>query len=141
MWFHLLQGLLCFLPGYDGNMDVVNSETTTVISGRFLQEEHSGDHSNLNIKEISKIIPKHSTLNFLKKAGVFFFNPESVEDERIRFSSYLFGEKLLPILVNIYLHAPAREKCVLSPDIIKGLGRYDDIMTYFFLLTLYYNNS
>lgn len=53
-------------------MDVVNSETTTVISGRFLQEEHSGDHSNLNIKEISKIIPKHSTLNFLKKAGFFF---------------------------------------------------------------------
>lgn len=103
---------------------MVNSETAKVISEGFLQEEHSDDHSNINIKEISKIVPKNSTSDFLKKPGVYFLNPESVEDERIIFSSYLFGEKFLPILVNIYLHAPAREKCVLSPDIIKGLGRY-----------------
>ena len=38
-------------------------------------------------------------------------------------SSYLFAEKLVPVLVDLFLHAPAIEKYNIFPEIVQGLGR------------------
>ncbi|XP_050379358.1 uncharacterized protein LOC126796668 isoform X2 [Argentina anserina] len=37
--------------------------------------------------------------------------------------NYMFGEKLVPLLVDLFLHAPAVEKYILYPEIIQSLGR------------------
>lgn len=36
----------------------------------------------------------------------------------------LFAEKLVPALVELFLHAPMVEKCIICPEIIQSLGRY-----------------
>ncbi|KAH7543199.1 hypothetical protein FEM48_Zijuj02G0158400 [Ziziphus jujuba var. spinosa] len=38
--------------------------------------------------------------------------------------SYLFAEKLVPLLVDLFLQAPAIEKYIIYPEIIQSLGRY-----------------
>lgn len=35
----------------------------------------------------------------------------------------LFIEKLVPIMVNLFLEAPPNERCSASPQVIQGLGR------------------
>ena len=38
-------------------------------------------------------------------------------------SSYLFAEKLVPVIVDLFLQAPSVEKNKIFPDIVQGLGR------------------
>lgn len=38
--------------------------------------------------------------------------------------NYMFAEKLVPLLVDLFLQAPAVEKYILYPEIIQSLGRY-----------------
>lgn len=38
--------------------------------------------------------------------------------------SRLFAEKLIPVLVDLFLRAPAVEKCIIFPEIVQSLGRY-----------------
>ena len=38
-------------------------------------------------------------------------------------SNHLFAEKLIPILVDLFLQAPAAEKYNIFPDIVQSLGR------------------
>jgi len=37
--------------------------------------------------------------------------------------SYIFAEKLVPVLVELFLQAPAVEKHIIYPEIIQSLGR------------------
>lgn len=37
--------------------------------------------------------------------------------------SYLLAEKLVPVLVDLFLRAPALEKCTIFPEIVQGLAR------------------
>lgn len=37
--------------------------------------------------------------------------------------SFLFAEKLVPVLVDLFLQAPAVEKYIIYPEIIQSLGR------------------
>jgi len=37
--------------------------------------------------------------------------------------SYIFAEKLVPVLVDLFLQAPAVEKYIIYPEIIQSLGR------------------
>lgn len=36
---------------------------------------------------------------------------------------YLLAEKLVPVLVDLFLQAPALEKCTIFPEIVRGLAR------------------
>lgn len=36
---------------------------------------------------------------------------------------YLFAEKLVPLIVGLFLKAPSVEKYIMYPEIIQGLGR------------------
>jgi hypothetical protein len=38
--------------------------------------------------------------------------------------SYLFAEKLVPVLVDLFLQAPEIEKYIIFPELIQSLGRY-----------------
>jgi hypothetical protein len=38
--------------------------------------------------------------------------------------SYLFAEKLVPVLVDLFLQAPEVEKYIIFPELIQSLGRY-----------------
>ncbi|KAL1339802.1 hypothetical protein AAHE18_U067100 [Arachis hypogaea] len=40
-----------------------------------------------------------------------------------RIPSYIFAEKLVPVLVDLFLQAPALEKYIIYPEIIQSLGR------------------
>lgn len=37
--------------------------------------------------------------------------------------SYIFAEKLVPVLVDLFLQAPTVEKYIIYPEIIQSLGR------------------
>lgn len=37
--------------------------------------------------------------------------------------SYIFAEKLVPVLVDLFLQAPVVEKYIIYPEIIQNLGR------------------
>lgn len=37
--------------------------------------------------------------------------------------SYIFAEKLVPLLVDLFLQAPTAEKYIVYPEIIQSLGR------------------
>jgi len=37
--------------------------------------------------------------------------------------SYVFAEKLVPVLIELFLQAPAVEKHIIYPEIIQSLGR------------------
>lgn len=38
--------------------------------------------------------------------------------------NYVFAEKLVPVLIDLLLHAPAVEKYIIFPEIIQSLERY-----------------
>lgn len=37
--------------------------------------------------------------------------------------SYIFAEKLVPVLVDLFLQAPTAEKYIVYPEVIQSLGR------------------
>lgn len=39
-------------------------------------------------------------------------------------TSHLFAEKVISVLVDLFLQAPVVEKCIIYPEIIQNLGRY-----------------
>ena len=39
------------------------------------------------------------------------------------YSYHLFAEKLVPVLVDLFLQAPSVEKYNIYPEIVQGLGR------------------
>lgn len=43
--------------------------------------------------------------------------------ESITNINYLLADKIVPVLVDLFLHAPATEKYKIFPEIIQGLGR------------------
>lgn len=46
-------------------------------------------------------------------------------------SHHLFAEKLVPLLVDLFLQAPAAEKYNMFPDIVQSLGRWGAILVLF----------
>jgi len=37
--------------------------------------------------------------------------------------SYIFAEKLIPVIVDLFLQAPTAEKYIVYPEVIQSLGR------------------
>lgn len=67
-----------------------------------------------NIKEV----PNGNISTPQKKGQASHTSLESVTN-----SSYLFAEKLVSVLVDLFLQAPATEKYNIYPETIQGLGR------------------
>lgn len=50
--------------------------------------------------------------------------------------SYMFAEKLVPVLVDLFLQAPEIQKHIIFPELIQSLGRY--LLLYPLMLNLSY---
>ncbi|XP_078175701.1 ARM repeat superfamily protein isoform X2 [Carex rostrata] len=97
MWAPLLHELLCYLIGLELSTD----------KGKGGKEQSGGLHKDAGVGP-------HSPLD----------SSESEANDTITYGwSPLFVEKLLPIIVDLYVHAPPIERFGISPELIKGLGR------------------
>uniref|UniRef100_A0A5B7BVG9 Protein MON2 homolog n=1 Tax=Davidia involucrata TaxID=16924 RepID=A0A5B7BVG9_DAVIN len=113
MWFFLLQELLQYLPRADSPLHSEEDEP---------EQASIGDHIHDTNKMIKSEIPN----------GTGSLSPNEVEGSSLSSGSnttamegsgYLFAEKLVPVLVDFFLQAPAVEKYKIFPVIVQGLGR------------------
>ncbi|XAR64453.1 hypothetical protein NMG60_11024804 [Bertholletia excelsa] len=113
MWSPFLREILQYLPISDSSL--LPSEENKE------EQKRAGDNHEFN-KTTNAEIPNGTGCTFPNK-----------EEERPptsgsntctpAISSYLLAEKLVPVLVDLFLQAPAAEKYSISPEIIQGLGR------------------
>ncbi|KAJ6846953.1 protein MON2-like protein isoform X4 [Iris pallida] len=139
MWSLFLQELLCFLLGSDAprhkrKVEMESSSNINEADGvemRFqaafsLQsgvEDPSTIPKELQMKVKSEV--SHSVSLSRKKIETSTPQPGEVpSDDTLAFGwSHLFAEKLVPVVVDLFLEAPSTEKCSIFPEIIQGLGR------------------
>lgn len=63
-----------------------------------------------------------------QKAEVMPPTSSSAPTTTVNVPSYLFAEKLIPVLVDLMLQAPAVEKYIIYPEVIQSLGRYTAVI-------------
>ncbi|VAH80547.1 unnamed protein product [Triticum turgidum subsp. durum] len=104
MWSPLLLELLCYLNG-----------------------EESPLHRNSKVREQNS----DALANGTKRASVEqgHINGTGTKGDTVVGCGWgiLFIEKLVPIMVNLFLEAPSNERCSASPQVIQGLGRRPSI--------------
>ncbi|XP_044475978.1 protein MON2 homolog isoform X3 [Mangifera indica] len=113
MWLILLRELLQYLPKSDSS---------------FQNKENEAEQPGT-----SDSIPDHARTKYNTPNGNAPISPNNAQassrsselistaPEGIR--SHLFAEKLIPVLVDLFLRAPAVEKCIIFPEIVQSLGR------------------
>ncbi|KAK9735345.1 hypothetical protein RND81_04G200200 [Saponaria officinalis] len=106
MWSHFLQSIFKYLPGATRlSKSIKDIKHDKVSSGT--RDGHVARHENFN--------------------GVSFASSRLMEaPEESEISSVhnsIFSEKLIPVLIDVFLRAPDSEKYTLYPDIIQTLGR------------------
>ncbi|CAA3013760.1 MON2 homolog isoform X1 [Olea europaea subsp. europaea] len=106
MWSFLLGILLRYLPSADSLIDN-NEDDSKQVSTSSLSGNSAG------------VVP--STLE--KNGEESNQSSELVSAKMANYTTNLFSDKLLPLLVDLFLQAPAVEKYDIVPDIIEGLGR------------------
>ncbi|GMP60725.1 hypothetical protein CsSME_00023471 [Camellia sinensis var. sinensis] len=102
MWSFFLGELLHYLPFSDSSVQSVEGKP---------EQTGTAHHIHDNNKMIKPEVPDGTDLispNTSMTAGI---------------SSYLLAEKLVPVLVDLFLQAPAIEKYNIFPEIVQGLGR------------------
>ena len=100
MWAQLLQELIAFLPGSVSSFNWKRDDIQ--LSGKTNDSEVLSDSS----KDIQR-----------NKAPYFS------SDCELDTLSYLFGEKLIPVLVELFLRAPASEREITFVEFVHSLGR------------------
>ncbi|XP_047315251.1 protein MON2 homolog isoform X2 [Impatiens glandulifera] len=110
MWSPFLRELLQYLPRLPQS-ESNGSEQACI-----------GNFKHDSKKSITAEIPNGSREISLNKTDTRL-GPESDTSTVADISSYLFAEKLIPMLVDIYLLAPAAEKYNIFPEFVQGLGR------------------
>ncbi|XP_054804330.1 uncharacterized protein LOC129307410 isoform X2 [Prosopis cineraria] len=110
MWLILLREFLQYLPGEDS---------------RLQSEDDKMDHASS-----SNFVPD-SNKKYKAPNGTSLVSPDKVTSSGTGSSaavnaglpSYIFVEKLVPVLVDLFLQAPVVEKYIIYPEIIQSLGR------------------
>ncbi|KAI9098922.1 hypothetical protein K1719_024689 [Acacia pycnantha] len=109
MWLILLREFLQYLPGEDS---------------RLQSEDDKSDHARS-----SNIVP--DSQKYKAPNGTTSVSPDKVTSSgtgsttavNAGLPSYIFAEKLVPVLVDLFLQAPVVEKYIIYPEIIQSLGR------------------
>ncbi|KAA8544984.1 hypothetical protein F0562_019799 [Nyssa sinensis] len=114
MWFLLLQELLQYLPRSDSPLHSEDDEP---------EQAGTGDRIHDTSKMTKSEIPNGAGYLSPNKVGGSSLSSGSNTTTMTSMSGYLFAEKLVPALVDIFLQAPAFEKYKFFPVIIQGLGR------------------
>ncbi|GMP60728.1 hypothetical protein CsSME_00023471 [Camellia sinensis var. sinensis] len=114
MWSFFLGELLHYLPFSDSSVQSVEGKPEQTGTAHHIHDERQFEiklHFTDNNKMIKPEVPDGTDLispNTSMTAGI---------------SSYLLAEKLVPVLVDLFLQAPAIEKYNIFPEIVQGLGR------------------
>lgn len=135
MWSHLLQELLSYLRRSEAfsHVDDESEVARNTEYGPKLEEMASNCDSYSISKTpadaVSKIIPGE-TQKIMKPSipnGSAALSQNKTVAPGLHsvsgISNHLFGEKLVPVLVDLSLHAPSAERCNAFPEIIQALGR------------------
>ncbi|KAL7239326.1 hypothetical protein ACSBR2_005270 [Camellia fascicularis] len=102
MWSFFLGELLHYLPFSDSSVQSVEDKP---------EQTSTAHHIHDNNKMIKPEVPD----------GTDLISPNTSTTAGI--SSYMLAEKLVPVLVDLFLQAPAIEKYNIFPEIVQGLGR------------------
>lgn len=124
MWSLLLRELLHFLLGSEdpsserkdemqlpSNVHQINGGESSFIT-KEVQTKPKSVVLDVTSISTSKVGPSSPRLGDVPSYGITAFS-----------CSHLFAEKLVPIIVEIFLEAPPVEKCIIFPEIIQVLGR------------------
>jgi hypothetical protein len=123
-WPEFLQRLFSYLPVSEGFLSM-DEEFLKQVSSCNDSDPHSVDYSH-NISNETASKESNSNLSNIWSADAL---KKALPDPVFNLHSpspcftHLFGEKLLPVLISIFIGAPASEKCIASPEIIQALGR------------------
>ncbi|XP_043691175.1 protein MON2 homolog isoform X2 [Telopea speciosissima] len=142
MWNLLLRELLHYLPGSEASLEEKEAEMEQASSSKNhnqgvkvapqLDVDSVANKQNVAVSKIMLTETHNMTSDFpngvsatsLKKTETPFLSSGSpIKDVVAGFSSNLFGEKLVPVLVEIFLLAPSVEKYNIFPEMVQGLGR------------------
>ncbi|XP_020589215.1 protein MON2 homolog isoform X4 [Phalaenopsis equestris] len=126
-WFALLQLLLCYLLGSEVSMHQKKDEepNTGISSRRGSAAMGSFTFAGVSNTETTKETWIKSSSNvFGGSEPPSIPTSEATPDETSVCNwNHLFMEKLIPVIIELFLAAPSTEKCNIFPKIIKGLGR------------------
>ncbi|KDO53314.1 hypothetical protein CISIN_1g0003291mg, partial [Citrus sinensis] len=111
MWLVLLREILQYLPRSDSPLQKK-------------EDEEEPPSTSDNIHDV------HVRTKYDKPNGTAPTTPkdasalsESSGSVTAAIPNHLFAEKLIPVVVDLFLKAPAVEKCIIFPEIIQNLGR------------------
>ncbi|KAJ9561791.1 hypothetical protein OSB04_006951 [Centaurea solstitialis] len=115
LWAVFFQKLLHYLPNSDSSVENEGDVVKPV--------ESSGYTSDTMKMSVSSDIPNGTTSNKDVQVESRYSSSDSKRASAATISSDLFAEKLVPVLVDLFLQAPVAEKSITFPYIIRGLGR------------------
>ncbi|KAF5791184.1 putative mon2, dimerization and cyclophilin-binding domain, guanine nucleotide exchange factor [Helianthus annuus] len=105
LWAVFFQKLLRYLPNSDSSDQNEGDDTKPVESKGYTSDSNGTTTSGqVEVESLSTI-------------------SDSRKSSAVTITSDLFAEKLVPVLVDMFLQAPATEKFIIFPYIIQGLGR------------------
>ncbi|KAK1288620.1 hypothetical protein QJS10_CPB19g01189 [Acorus calamus] len=123
MWSRFLEELLGYLPGYEIPLhEEVELKQANAVNHNLKGAEAASNNitSSLSkghlVKDSSILLHEAQIINSPN-------NSSSSATRNVTVSCLLFGEKLVPILVDLFLAAPEMEKYTVYPDIIRRIGR------------------
>ncbi|ERM93505.1 protein MON2 homolog isoform X2 [Amborella trichopoda] len=138
MWSHLLRQLLCYLPGSEASLPVKakgNEQAGSILCSSGNQHESSilETHNAKDLRTALNGSPKAEKFDSsivasgisckISKMQVSPSSAPMTYDSTASNSNHLFGEKLIPVLVDLFLLAPRVEKWKAFPEVIQSLGR------------------
>ncbi|XP_074292704.1 uncharacterized protein LOC141619592 isoform X3 [Silene latifolia] len=108
MWSQFLQSILKYLPRAPPESK--------------LQKDGKLDVARGGIHGKAEQVAKHETFNGASSASLRLM--ETAEESDISsLHSSIFSEKLIPVIIDVFLRAPDHEKYTIYPEIIQTLGR------------------
>ncbi|XVF06259.1 hypothetical protein REPUB_Repub06bG0032300 [Reevesia pubescens] len=114
MWLILLRELLQYLPGPDSLPQSEEDEAGQASASDHIPEVHV---------KMKYEKPNGTASASVQKAEVLSPTSGSAPAATVNIPSYVFAEKLIPVLVDLMLQAPAIEKYIIFPEVIQSLGR------------------
>ncbi|XP_019452228.1 PREDICTED: protein MON2 homolog isoform X2 [Lupinus angustifolius] len=111
MWHVLLREFLQYLPRQDSHLQNEDSKVDQARGSNFIPDSHMNHEAPNGIAPVSP-----------NKVAA---SPVSGSTAAINMGipSYLFAEKLVPVLEDLFMQAPASEKYIIYPEIIQSIGR------------------
>ncbi|CAL0321003.1 unnamed protein product [Lupinus luteus] len=111
MWHVLLRQFLQYLPRQDSHLQNKDSKIDQARGSNFIPDSQMNHEAPNGIAPISPNTVAASPVS------------ESTAAINAGIPSYLFAEKLVPVLEDLFLQAPASEKYIIYPEIIQSMGR------------------